>query len=596
MQKSSSVATSGWLLRALAVGMLGLAVAGGGAAQEPRAPETVAVTVEFEGVEGARRSNVQALSSLARRAAAGGLRVRQIERLHAQAESEIAEALEPFGLYRSTVESELNRDQVPWRAIYRIDPGPQIFVGDVELDIRGDARQDDAFTALEVFFSLEPGSSFTHPEWEAAKGSLQDLGAERGYFDARLTVHQARIDLEAYRVDIELRYESGPRYRYGEVRFEQDFLDPKLLAAYVPFERGAPVDFVQLLQLEAELSGTPYFKGVEVQPLIDERQDGEVPIAVRLVPRRRVGYEAGLGYGTDTGPRVSFALDVRRLNRHGHYAVVEGKLSEVDRRVTASYVLPLVKPKSSRYRIAAGFRQLAPDSSDTQTSFLTASRDRRRGRWGEVVYLSYQRHDFTIASEQDRTRLLIPGVSFTRVGADDRRIPSRGFRVSFELDGAFEGGLSDASFGRIRVGGKLVRSLAERWRVIGRSEVGYLSTDEFLRLPPPVRFFAGGDGSVRGYGYREIGQRDPVTDELIGGETLAVLSAELEWRFLENWGAAVFMDAGSASENFADEWEQGAGFGARWYLPVGLLRADLAWALSRESRPIRLHLGLGFDL
>ncbi len=567
-----------------------------GLAAAELAAETVAVKVEVTGVEGERRANVLALSSLARQAGQGELEIRQVERLFARAEREIAGALEPFGLYRPEVDSELDRDAAPWRAIYNIDPGPQIVVGELQFEILGAARQDDLFTALEVFFPLAGGTAFSHPEWQATKAALLDLGAERGYFDARLTVHQVRIDLDRYRADLELRYDSGPRYRYGEVRIEQDFLQPELIEAYVSLTRGAPVDLLELLRLQARLSGTPYFQGVEVRPLIEERAAGEVPIELRLVPRRRLGYEAGLGYGTDTGPRVTFALDLRRLNRRGHHALVSGKIAAAERRVTASYVLPRVRSVSSNLRLSAGWRELVPSSSDTQTSFLTLSRDRRRGRWGEVVSLSYQRHQFTIGNDDDVTRLLIPGLAYSRVEADDRRIATRGYRLSLELDGALAGGPSDAGFLRLRLGGKVVRKLAERWRVIGRGEVGYLAADDFRLLPPTVRFFTGGDGSVRGFGFQEIGARDELSDQLLGGKALTVLSAELEWRFFETWGAAVFLDAGNASDSFGDRLERGAGLGARWYLPIGLLRIDAAWALSRDSRPLRLHLGVGFDL
>jgi len=140
-----------------------------------------------------------------------------------------------------------------------------------------------------------------------------------------------------------------------------------------------------------------------------------------------------------------------------------------------------------------------------------------------------------------------------------------------------------------------VRGIGERGRFIVRGTLGATSVDDFARLPPELRFFAGGDRSIRGYEYQEIGPRN-ARALVIGGEYLAVASAEYEHYFLENWGGAVFVDAGDA---FTDEFDLklGVGVGVRWRSPVGLVRLDLGVPISDAFESgVQLHLVIGPDL
>jgi translocation and assembly module TamA len=173
--------------------------------------------------------------------------------------------------------------------------------------------------------------------------------------------------------------------------------------------------------------------------------------------------------------------------------------------------------------------------------------------------------------------------------------------VEFTLRGADESLLSNASFLQVSAQGKLIRSFADRFRFITRLQVGHTETDQLRELPPTIRFFAGGDQSVRGYGYQQLGPLDEA-GHVIGGEDLLTGSVELEyrflekWLFLEKWGVAVFYDTGNAMRSFSGSLEEGAGVGLRWVSPIGPIRADAAWALTEPGTPVRFHLTVGPDL
>lgn len=556
-----------------------------------------AVRVEVTGVGGDPARNVRALLTLYQ-ARSEALSEWEIRRLHGRAPAEIARALEPWGHYRTLVESELIRDGDTWVARYRIAPGERVIVSEVSVRLTGAGAEDPGFNALAREFPLRTGQPLFHPAYEEGKASLAAFAAEFGYLDARFTVAQVTVDVESSTAAIEVVMDTGPRFRLGGVTFNQDAIEDRILAGYVTFEPGDPFTNQALLDLQTRLGATPYFQRVEVVPRRDLADAELVPVEVHAVARRPWGWDLGAGFGTDTGPRGNVALDGRRINRLGHRGRVEAMASEIEQSVSARYLVPLPAWRDGLLTFSAGWADLSPGTADTETFLLGASLGRARGRWRETVALTYQRELFTVGVDTGRATLLLPSIAWTRLSADDPTLPRRGYRLDLRLRGASDGAASDASFAQASVDVRLVQPLGPRSRLLLRAAGGTTATDAFRRLPPSVRFFAGGDASVRGFGYRSLG---PVDREgtVIGGEHLAVAGIEVDTIVYEKWGrwgVAAFFDTGTAFSGSDFSPARGAGVGLRWVSPVGMMRLDVAWPLSETHRPPRLHFSLGGDL
>jgi translocation and assembly module TamA len=554
----------------------------------------VSVKVEVEGVRRELEQNIRSVLSLAQ-TDKDDLTPERIRRLHQKATEEIGEALQPFGYYKPVVRAELRQEGERWIAHYEVDRGPAVKVASLDLQVTGAGGDDPAFQQLIRDFPVKKDADLFHPDYEKGKDAFVELAAETGYLDAEFEVSQVRVDLQRYRADVVVHYATGPRYRFGEVRFEQDVVNPDLLTGYVKFERGEPLNVDQLLDLQDALSDSPYWARVEVVTLQEEAQNLEVPIAVRLVAAKPVLFTAGLGYGTDSGARATTGWEFRRINRRGHRGEVQLVGAETEQRFQASYLIPGAYPRTDTLAFNTAYALENTDTAESESLLLGAQRTQVRGSWREALQLNYQRDDFEVGLDEGISTLLVPGASWERIEADDRIDTTHGYRLRLSLQGASDGVLSDSTFVQGTVAGKAIRTLGERHRLIGRAEVGYLETDSFRRLPPRFRFFAGGDQSVRGYGYQDLGQRDEA-DNIIGGQALLVGSLEYELRFLEKWGAAVFYDTGNAFRAFGDELESGAGVGLRWRSPIGPIRADVAWALTEDGTPLRFHLSIGPDL
>jgi translocation and assembly module TamA len=554
----------------------------------------VPLRVEVEGVKRDLERNIRSVLSLEQEDE-DELNEERIRRLHAKAAEEIGEALQPFGYYRPQIRSQLRQEGERWIARYEVDAGPPIKVASVAVRITGAGGDDPRFRQIAQEFPVSRGDVLFHPDYEKGKDELTDYAAESGYLDATFRTSEVRVDLERYRADVVIDYQTGPRYRFGEVRFNQEVLDPDLLRGYVNFKPGEPLDVNKVLELQNSLSDSPYWSRVEVVTAQEEAQGLEVPIVVNLTPSKKQRFSGGAGYGTDTGARVTGAWELRRINRRGHRGQVEAVAGEIEQSLQMSYMIPGPYPRTDVLSFNAAFAQEDTETSRSESALLGAQRTQSRGGWREALSLNYRREDFEVGLDQGISELIVPGASYERVDADDRIYTKNGYRLRLSLQGAEESLLSDNTFLQATVDGKYIRTLGERHRLITRTEVGYLETDEFRRLPPRFRFFAGGDRSVRGFDYESLGQKDEAGN-VIGGEALLTGSLEYELRVLEDWSAAVFYDTGNAFSAFGDPLEYGAGLGIRWRSPIGPIRADFAFALSEEGTPFRFHLNIGPDL
>jgi len=558
----------------------------------------VKVDVQIEGIRGALRDNVRALVSIAHADDPSPDRVRE---LHAQAGGEIERALQPFGYYRPTVERALVEEGDRFRARYVVDPGALMRVEGVDLQLTGAGAGDRRFRKVAQQFPLRRGSPLVHATYEAGKQSLVDYAAAHGYLEADFTQHEIRVDLAAYTARVRVAFHTGPQYAFGEVTFDEAMLDPELVEGYLTFRPGEPFDLRKLLQLQDALSSTPYFRRVEVLPLEDEAVDRRVPIRVALVPARRERWSFGLGYGPDTGPRATIGLDLRRVNRHGHRAEGIGTISQVQRRFTSTYLVPKAAARTDYTTFSLGYDDLDSDTAKHRNAIVSAGIDRARGKWREHFDLAYAREDFTVGPDEGTSKLLMPEASLSLLQADDVLYPLHGRKLRFQLRAAHDGALSTSTLLQGIAEAKYVRTLWGPLRGLGRVRLGYTETNRFHLLPSSLRFFAGGDQSVRGYGFQELTPRD-ANGLPLGGDALVEASIEvdalpLQFRDFGRFGAAVFFDTGNALDRLGvGHLKSGVGVGIRWLSPVGLVRADAAFALDEPGTPVRFHFSLGPDL
>jgi translocation and assembly module TamA len=560
-----------------------------------RAAESNGVAVAIVGVSGEVLEQVQSSLSIAKEQGQQQLTDDWLEVLHGRAPEEIRESLQALGYYRAQVRGELRKDGPLKLASYRIDLGPALRVTKLNISVTGEGAADPEFEQVLRKLPLKRGAPLHHGRYEASKSQLERLATARGYLDARWTRHEALVDLGTYQASVFLNLNTGRRYRFGNVEFPEGNIKRSVLAKSVPWKRGEPYSAAKLLDLQNKLRDTNYFTQVEVAPRREAHKDGEIPIAVRLTPNKKLRYSVGLGFGTDTGPRLALALDNRYTNRRGNRLSLDARISPVLSRGIFEYSIPYAGPRKARISVTGSLVQENTDTAKSRALQLGVSQISTVWGWQQTLSLRYLFEDFKIADEQRQVSLLIPGIGWWRSEADDTLYPRRGYRVSLDFSGAFEGFVSDTSFVQGRALGKLIRPVGKRDRLLLRAELGATSTPDFDLLPASLRFFAGGDNSIRGFGFKNLGPTN-ARGLVIGGRYLAVGSVEYEHRVRDKWAVAVFSDFGNAFNDFNDKLHYSIGTGIRWRSPVGPVRLDIATGISEDDTPVRLHLTLGPEL
>jgi translocation and assembly module TamA len=553
------------------------------------------VNVVIEGVNAQLETNVRLFLSMEQQKGHPLLSDGRIRRLNTKSKQEIAAALQPFGYYRPEITSSLTEPKPgEWQARYVIDPGPGIPIAEFNLTIDGEMRDDPELKKMVEEHGLRVDAVFVHPEYEGFKSRLRELAAERGYMQAKFTEARVEIDLEAYLVRVYLGYDSGKRYRFGEISLEQDVLDDDFLQRYITFKQGDPYSLNQLIELKQALNNSNYFQSVEVYPGEPRHDSMEIPVIVKLTPRKNHRYDFGVGYGTDTGARAKVGWRMPRVNRRGHRIDSEVQVSQIGYSVGANYRVPVYNPRTDQLVYTVSQVKENTDSNDSLLRTLGVSLNHNRGEWREILSLNYQSENFEVANDSGTSNLLIPGISWNRTWGPDFINVIDGLRFDIGLRGAEQSIFSDTSFLQLRGGAKFIVSYNPRNRLLLRGNFGATETSGFDRLPSTIRFFAGGSQSVRGYAYESLGPEDSSGD-VVGGRYLLTSSVEIEHYFSDNWGAAVFLDTGNAIDSLGDKLEQGAGFGLRWKSPVGPVRIDLANSISR-GKNWHLHVSIGPDL
>lgn len=558
------------------------------------------VRLVFAGVGGELKANIQRaveLKGLIRRDDASDSLV---ERAYRRAPEQIRLALEPFGYYQPKIESTLVIEKGVYRIRFQITPGTQVKLTAVDVQVKGMGATDFQVQRALLRFRPAIGEPLVHGVYENGKAEIQRLLQSRGYFSAELKTRRVEVSKAEGTARIELKWDSGQRFRFGPTRFEGSLLVPEMLTRYLSYAEGEVYDQNRLLELQQRLTDADFFSSIEIEVEPDQAQGGAVPITIKLIPAKRTVYSGGLSYGTDSGPGIKIGLERRYVNTYGHKFLAQAEYSQKLQAVASSYRIPSDGDYRSYFGVTAQLRNEQTDSFETDSLRLSGERVDVWRRWVRTASLNFLDGDFVVGGKPEdggdrgSSTFLYPELRLQRREADDLLAPREGWAATVYARAGSETLLSDANLAQIGGEGRYITSLDDRQRLLFRGAIGATWTSDFSRLPPELRYFAGGDLSVRGYGYQDLGPVN-ANGKVIGGRYLLTASAEYEYGLDGPWAVVGFVDGGNAYDTGQFEPEFGVGFGVRWRSPVGLVRLDLGFPVD-DPGAFRPHLVIGPDL
>jgi translocation and assembly module TamA len=559
-------------------------------------------------------------------------------------------ALRPYGYYHPAVTGQVQRKANGDIVVQlTIEPGLPVLVDQVDIAIAGEGADAALVRQWRQGWPLVSGKVLDQTVWEDQKQFIVDELRTIGYLGAKFTERRVELDLEAYRANLKLVLDTGPRYLFGEIDFGQHILQPGIVE-YIPrFEPGQPFDTKILDKFRVDLWKSGYFTEVlvEEQPR-QERVPPVVDLKVRLQTTTRNTYQGAIGYGTDTEARLQAQWSRHPMSSSGDRIDVGIGWQQLDDEylLRATYRVPRRNRARQFWTSDLTFRHenidldVRPSPDAEFIRIATGNIDERHLRAGRMKVRNFKSGHaqafetlfIQALDASDELRLVEQTITQSAPGIEPLvegllRGSNQAVSIGFDYDlvaingkgwetdghrdrawifgtGGFLG--SSDKFTQLYASTRRSYLKGERWKFILRAEAGYTDAKvenidvdlggtplslSLTELPNFYRFRAGGSQSVRGYGFEEL------SNNHIGSNHIVTASAEVEMKFLSNWSAALFFDIGNAFNDWSDpQLKRGVGVGIRWYSIAGPIRVDVAQALDLIDKPWRLHFTIGTPL
>lgn len=547
--------------------------------------------LSIKGLSGALENNVEARLSVMDES-----RIANTPYFRRYLESEIQKALRALGYYAPTFTYQVIDSSNT--LVVMVDAGRPVLIEAININLSGEGQKDNDFITL-LGNTPKIGSVLHHGEYDSFKNSLKSLALRKGFFDADMTRNQLAVADTIHQGFWFIDFDTGQRYRFGEITFDKSQISESYLRNIIPFEAGDEYLADDLSLFSRRLSSTGWFNSVSVIPLFsDVDQEKSLPLRVITSPRRKNSMGVGLGFSTDNGLRGRLTWTKPWINDRGHSFQSSLLLSSPESEITASYKIPLLEsPLEYYYTIQGGYKKVDNNDTDSESYTFGVIRnwDMFEG-WQRSIGLNVMYDSFTQADDDYNTFLFYPSVSFSRVRSEGRLFTLWGDSQRYSLEAAAEDLASDINFIRFQIQQTWIRTYFDYHRFVVRGHFGLIQASNFDRVPPSFRFFAGGDRSIRGYSYQSISPKDS-SGKLKGGSRLMTGSIEYQYNLTGDWWSALFIDSGQVIDKLDKrDFHTGAGFGIRWVSPVGAVKLDLASPVGRHSRSVHLYIGLGTEL
>ncbi|WP_143824576.1 autotransporter assembly complex protein TamA [Neiella marina] len=523
-------------------------------------------------------------------------------------ESATETALAALGFYSPNIELALDKQNDPWKLSIAVEPGPATKWQQVDIQIVGDAMQLEEFQGIALLEGLIQGQRVIHSHYDSTKSQLMGQALQLGFFDATMVTARLEIDRKRHLANAVLHFESGRRYQFGDIQFEGSDLEPELLQSMLNFESGDPYNINQVTGLSRALVQSGYFSAVKVLPLIDQRQDGQVPVRVDLTPARNHSFNVGVGYATDTKQRASITWRTPQVNTLGHSQETKIEYSDVNPYVRFLYDIPLSNPNTDILQLGLGLESNEYADIESELRHARIGRKTIHDGWIRQYYVRHLDERWDILEDSQKSQFIMPGVTWAKTRRQGNPVdPEAGLRQYYLLEVASDKMRSDANIARFVAQLKWLDRFAENHRVVARTTLGasYFEDKDLSDVPPSLRFYAGGDESIRGFGYQSLGPKIDYTDEegnqkklTVGGRYLATASLEYQYYLNDNWRVAAFTDGGNAFDDLEDtvDWAYSVGGGIHWMSIVGPVKLDVARSISKTNPQWRLHINIGAEL
>jgi translocation and assembly module TamA len=517
--------------------------------------------------------------------------------LRRYAKTQVANSVKALGYYKPEVVVSFDKNNND--IIVNVERGPATRLSKIDITLVGEGKNDPLIQTAVNNINLKQGDILNHGKYDSAYKKIDSILLERGYFDAKWPTRKLEVSLALNSAVISFVINTGIRYQFGAINITGDSPAEKYIHSLAPFKQGDAYRSTQVADYNLDLSSTPYFSSVRVYADIPNRSNNQVPVKVDVIDKPANSYEIGGGFNTDLGPKLRFKWSKPWITQRGHYLESNINVAEKQQDISMAYTIPVDDPTNDLWRVTAGYKREDDLTDDVFSEILTAQLQRQwltPNNWVRTAFIRRDEETYKIGDDDEQsTEMLMPGISYARKKSKGGTTPYWGEQWLISAEFGLDDVLSTTNLVRVQLQHAWLRTYLDRHLLFLKANVGAMLVDDISNVPFSLRFYAGGDQSVRGFAYQSISPEDEDGD-LIGGKYLITSTIEYNYQFAQNWRAALFVDGGTATNDFSDTFEIGAGFGFRYLTPVGPVRIDHAWGLTKASKSTRLSITIGPEI
>lgn len=533
----------------------------------------------------------------------------QIDRRAREDAELLTSLLQSEGYYDAEVEPAIEREGELIVVELRAAPGPRFTFEAVEL--RGIEAAGERAAKLRDAFAVKAGDPVVADEVIAAGVALRVALGEEGFALAEVGAQDIVLDHERATAKLVLPVTPGPVARFGDIRVTgQPPFSARHVGVIARFDKGDKYERSEVDDLRRALVATGLVASVETKLVpIDGGRVVDVAVHLEPAPMRTIAGE--LGYGTGEGVRLEASWQHRNFFNPEGALTLRGVAGTQEQLAAVSLRRSNFRRRDQVLTAQVSASNVNRDAFDAKTLLLAAGIERQSNfiwqkKWtwslgGELLY-SDERDTIEATGEKRRRTFYIAALpaSLTYDGSDSLLDPTTGFRLGGRVSPELSLHAGTFGYTRAQLDASAYHPVSDSVVAAGRIRLGTIIGADRDDIAPSRRFYAGGGGSVRGYGYQRLGPRDADGDP-IGGRSLAEFALEARIRlkaFGGNFGIVPFIDGGTlstkSSPDFGD-WQFGAGIGLRYYSSFGPIRVDVGTPLNPQSDdgPVAVVVSLG---
>ncbi len=565
------------------------------AAAAPAAAATPSYSFAFEGAPEALQAEFNALSELKK----GGVEYPTRAALRRAAKRDVdafVKAMQSAGYYAAKASFRLERQtesDAPV-VIFEFDPGALFVITNTEI-----IYEDEAEGLPENFeeADIEANMSAAGAALRDAQIAFRNYLWENGYPAAEIVARRASANFDTGTATAIFVFRSGPKAKFGDPKIEGlTKTHEHYLLKLTTWERGETYERSKIIAFRDRLAATGLFSTISVAPGTPA-ENGETPIIVTLEERKRRTIGAGVSYSTAEGPGGRIFFENRNMFRHGEKLRIELTGSKIEQAINFDFTRPFPTLPGEVFGNFE-FRNETTDAFDARSVAVASGVAKKwlDDRLETRAAAAFETSKVKDSTSETRTYFFSTPLSATWNSEDDVLDPTRGVRASWVVT-PYVG--SDAfTQTELTARSRLVFGPDNRLTLAGRIGLGATFGSSLTALPRNKRLYAGGGGSVRGFGFQEAGPID-ANDDPVGGRSLIEAAVEARAMVSQNIQIAGFVDTGSVSANALPDFDErffvGVGGGVRYLTPIGPLRADVAFPLDKRDtdRSFQIFIAIG---